>query len=275
MYGHPKHKRDMSGFGPPVIKLTTSPSLSWRNQDSYGVSASGWNPLKGLGVTINDESGTNNRISIFIEPPAPGTGICCMMFCVPFFPFFWPIMCPQLIIRANAHAFIFAQNEAGVIDLLHRQKPFFGSEIRKTYHDCTHFCAVVTKFREAPEEIHDESISQSSFILTYRDGEIRLPTGENFSTTSLGKLNEIADVVNSLIATSMEQRHDLNCNIQPSTNFTGMAVAEGYYMTDRGATDGQEEPIIAVADGLPCIPIESVAVTEEVGEAVLYRPINY
>lgn len=264
----------MSGFGPPVIKLKSSPSLSWRNQDTYGVSVSGWNPLKGLGVTVNDESGTNRTISIFIEPPAPGTGICCMMFCVPFFPFFWPIMCPQLMLRANAHAFIFSQNEAGVIDLLHRQKPFFASEIRKTYQDCTHFCAVVTKFREAPQEIHDESISQSSFILTFREGEIRLPTGENFSETSLIKLNEITDAVNSLIASSMEQRLDLNCNIQPSTNFNGMIVAEGYYLTDLAESGCVEGPVVAVAADISIIPVGSIAVTEEVREAVLYRSMN-
>lgn len=264
----------MSGFGPPVINLSTSPSLSWRNQDKYGVSVSGWNPLKGLAVTMNDESSTNRKISIFIEPPAPGTGICCMMFCVPFFPFFWPIMCPQLIIRANAHAYIFAQNEAGVIDLLHRQKPFFGSEIRKSYLDCTHFCAIVTQFREAPQEIHDESISQSFFILTFRDGEIRLPTGENFSMTSLGKLNEITDVVNSLISNSMEQRQDLNLNIQPSTNFTGMPVAEGYYVTDLGLPGCDEGPLIATAEIPSSMSSTSVVVCEQVGEAVLYRSMN-
>ena len=248
MYGHPKHNRDMSGFGPPVIKLVSTPSLAWRNQDSSGVSTSGWNPLKGLVVTMKDETIANNTVSIMIEPPSPGKGICCMMFCVPFFPFFWPLMCPQLVLRANAHAYIFSMNEAGKIDLLHRMKPFFGSEIRKMYSDCTHFCAVVIQFRDSPQEIHDESISQSYFILTYDGGEIKLPTGENFSITSLVKLNEIADVVNALILTSLEQRVDLNIDVQPALNVLGMSVATGYYVTDTAEQEQRNGTAIAIAE---------------------------
>jgi hypothetical protein len=113
-------------------------------------------------------------------------------------------------------------------------------------------------------------MSQSCFILTFREGEIRLPTGENFSATSVIKLNEIADLVNGLIATSMEQRQDLNCNIQPSTNFNGMiAVAEVYYLTDLVVNGGVEGPLTAVADEPPSIPSESVVITEEVGRVVL------
>ena len=232
MYGHPKHAKDMSGFGPPVIKLSSRASLSWRDQDSNGVCGSGWNPMKGLVVSLKDETAVGLGVSIIIEPPAPGTGICCMMFCVPFFPFFWPLMCPQLVLRANAHAFVFQCNESGTIDLLHRRKPFFGAEIRKIYGDCTHFGAVVLRYRDAPVEIHDESISQSYFILTYEGGEIKLPTGENFSAASLEKLNEITDVVNSFISSSLEQRLDLNGNLQPSLNVIGMPVTAGYYVSD-------------------------------------------
>jgi predicted nucleic acid-binding Zn ribbon protein len=141
------------------------------------------------------------------------------------------------------------------------------------YTDCTHFCAVVIKFRDAPAEIHDESISQSYFILTYDGGEIRLPTGENFSSTSLLKLNEIADAVNCLIATSLEERQDLNINLQPALHVAGMTVASGYYVTDLGEHDQVQEartvseaiPLILTADGISC---------EEVGEAVPYHTIN-
>ena len=248
MYGHPKHAKDMSGFGPPIIKLAKTASLSWRNQDSNGVCGSGWNPLKGLVVSMKDETAANLGVSIIIEPPAPGGGICCMMFCVPFFPFFWPLMCPQLVLRANAHAFIFQRNESGTIELLHRRKPFFGAEIRKTYLDCTHFGAVVLRYRDAPLEIHDESISQSYFILTFEGGEIKLPTGENFSAASLEKLTEITDVVNSFISTSLEHRQDLNGNLQPTIHVVGMPITAGYYVTNLGESGQQSATLAEVAN---------------------------
>jgi hypothetical protein len=77
------------------------------------------------------------------------------------------LQCPQLVMRANAHAYIFSHNSNGTVDLLHRRKPFFGSEIRKVYNDCTHFRPHIVQFRDAPSTIHDESISQSYFILTF------------------------------------------------------------------------------------------------------------
>ena len=268
MYGHPKHNRDMSGFEPPVIKLMKSGSLSWRNQDSSGVCGSGWNPFKGLVVSMIDDTATTNSVSLFIEPPAPGTGICCMMFCVPFFPFFWPLMCPQLVLRANAHAYLFTKNENGIIDLLHRRKPFFGVEIRKTYSDVTHFCATVTRYRDAPTDIHDESISQSYFLLTYEGGEIKLPTGENFSSLSLQKLTEITDVVNSLISTSLEGRQDLNGNLQPTLHVVGMPITAGYYVSTVDERDMHNSAFADVADSVIAASADDIVLDEGIGRAV-------
>jgi hypothetical protein len=88
-------------------------------------------------------------------------------------------------------------------------------------------------------------------------------------------LNETADVAHSLTATSTEQRQDLYCNIQPSTNFNGkIAVAEGYYVSDHEVTGGVEESLTAVADEPTSIHFESVAITEDVGEALLHRSIS-
>jgi hypothetical protein len=81
-----------SGFEPPKIKLVGDARLAWKDQDVSGVFFSGWRPLKGLTFALKDEAKTNQSVMIAIEPPAPGAGICCMMFCVPFFPFFWPLM---------------------------------------------------------------------------------------------------------------------------------------------------------------------------------------
>jgi hypothetical protein len=259
----------MSGFDPPVITLSANPCLSWRTEDSKGVGASGWNPLKGLVVSVNDESVTNHKVSIIIEPPAPGRGTCCMMFCVPFFPILWPIMCPTLVTRANAHSYSFEQSASGTIDLLHRRKPFFGSEIRNTYNDCTNFRAVVERFQQVPREVHYDSISRSYFILTCKDGEIKLPTGENFWGSSLLKLNEIADVVNNLIASSMERRLDLNRNLRPRTNVKGIPSAVGYYVN----VIGPEDVSPATVADLQTTHVEASAViTEEASEASFDRP---
>jgi hypothetical protein len=54
-------------------------------------------------------------------------------------------------------------------------------------------------------------------------------------------------------------------------NFNGMiAVAEGYYVTDHEVTGGAEETLTTVAHASISILFESVAITEEVGEALLY-----
>jgi hypothetical protein len=53
-----------------------------------------------------------------------------------------------------------------------------------------------------------------------------------------------------------------------------IAVAEGYYVTEHEVNAGVEGPLSAVADETTSIPFESVAITGEVGEAVLYRSMN-
>lgn len=61
-------------------------------------------------------------------------------------------------------------------------------------------------------------------------GEIKLPTGENFSHLSLVKLTEITDAVNALINFSLEGRLDLNNDVQPEHHTVDMPIAAGYYV---------------------------------------------
>lgn len=69
------------------------------------------------------------------------------------------------------------------------------------------------------------------FPYEFEGGEIKLPTGENFSQLSFVKLTEITDAVNDLITSSLESRHDLNSNVQPEHHtMDNMPVAAGYYV---------------------------------------------
>lgn len=86
-----------------------------------------------------------------------------------------------------------------------------------------------------------------------------MPTGENFWGSSILKLNEIADVVNSLIASSMEQRLDLNHNLRPRSNVKGIPSAVGYYVN----VIGPEDVTPATVADLQATHLEASAVITE------------
>ena len=81
--------------------------LRWGDTDVSGVSASGWNPFKGANVCFMDESATKEKISLIIEPPAPGTTLTvASIFCIPY----WPIICQAISAKSEAHGYFFEKN---------------------------------------------------------------------------------------------------------------------------------------------------------------------
>jgi hypothetical protein len=198
------------------LAVKENPRLNWDMNRSRGVTRSGWNPLVGLRVSIIDESLSEDKVSVFIEPAAPGTGKLCFMTFTPMI-ILLPIILPILVSKSTAKAYIFSKNIAtGKIDLLYRVKPFRGEEIRVAFEDVTNFGI---KFQK------DEAFADqftSCFILTFKDGQVRIPNGECFVLSHMKELNEILEAVNCLIERSLESRQDLNSAIYPLLS-TGLA----------------------------------------------------
>jgi hypothetical protein len=121
------------------LAVKDNPRLNWDMNRSCGVTRSGWNPLVGLRVSIFDESLSKDKVSIFIEPAAPGTGKLCFMTFTPMIVLL-PILLPILVSKSTAKAYIFSKNvDTGKIDLLYRVKPFRDEKIRVVFEDVTNF----------------------------------------------------------------------------------------------------------------------------------------
>lgn len=89
-----------------VITSATT-HLRWGENDDMGVTSSGWNPFNDVNVCYTDQSATEAKISIIIEPPAPGTALSiAAVLCVPY----WPLLCEAVSYRAEAHGYFFSKN---------------------------------------------------------------------------------------------------------------------------------------------------------------------
>lgn len=191
------------------LTVKSKPRLNWDVSCNYGVSGSGWNPFAGLRVSVIDESLSKDEIAIYVEPPAPGASMFCFLTITPMIVLL-PVMYPIAVSNSSAAAYVFSLNVAtGKIDLFNRIKPFRGEEIRTVYEDVTYF-GVKFKRDESFENLYT-----SSFVLTFKDGEIRIPNGESFALSHHLELEAILNAVNGLIARSLERRDDLNCSIYP------------------------------------------------------------
>lgn len=191
------------------LTVRSSPRLNWDVSCNKGVSSSGWNPFAGLRVSVIDESLSKDEVAIYVEPPAPGASMFCFLTITPMIVLL-PVMYPIAVSNSSATAYVFSLNVAtGKIDLFNRIKPFRGEEIRTVYEDVTYF-GVKFKRDESFENLYT-----SSFVLTFKDGEIRIPNGECFALSHHLELEAILNAVNGLIARSLERREDLNCSIYP------------------------------------------------------------
>jgi hypothetical protein len=166
--------------------------LTWNENNKHGIFRSGWNPFSGLNITFKEEIQTHAKVTVIIEPPAPGplvTGImamtCSCIFMVP------------IVRSAEAYGFYFVRNEqSGRIDMTFRLKPFYGSEDLFVNKGCTHLEVAVEKLTSA-EGIACEAIV---FVLSSSVGESNLPTGISAKNKeAFKKLTEIANIVNDLI----------------------------------------------------------------------------
>lgn len=90
------------------ITSSGEPLLRWGNLDIHGVTSSGWNPLRGANVCFKDETETKDKITLIIEPPAPGAGYSlAAVLCVPY----WPIIYHEVASRSEAHGYFFEKNK--------------------------------------------------------------------------------------------------------------------------------------------------------------------
>lgn len=191
------------------LTISAGPRLNWDIGRNRGVIGSGWNPFLRLRCSLIDESLSKDRVSIYIEPSAPGTSMFCFMIFTPMIVML-PVLYPIAATHAQARGYFFSKNPAtGKIDLFHRIKPFRGEEIRVTYEDVTYFGIKFTR------DISFENLYTSSFILTFKDGQIFIPNGECFVLSHHVELDFIIAAVNTLISRSMENRIDLNSVILP------------------------------------------------------------
>lgn len=198
------------------ITITSSPRYNWDVARNRGVTRSGWNPFVGLRVSLVDESLSKDRVSIYIEPAAPGTSMFCFMTFTPML-ILSPVLCPIAVANSQASGYFFHKNVVtGKIDLFHRVKPFRGEEIRSVFEDVTYFGIKFIRDQAF------ENLYTSSFVLTFKDGQIRIPNGECFVLSHHVELDSLMDAVNALIARSLESREDLNSVIYPMLS-TGRA----------------------------------------------------
>ena len=228
----------MSAWLQSKITIKSGPRYRWDHNRNRSVLRSGWNPFAGLRVSLIDESLSKERVSIYIEPMAPGTSMLFFMFFTPMLVML-PVLGPLAISNAQARGYFFFKNEVtGKIDLFHRIKPFYGEEIRNTYEDVTYFGIKFTR------DISFENLYTSSFVLTFKDGQIKIPNGECFVLSHHVELDFLMDAVNGLIARSMESRDDLNSIVFPMLS-TGRAdehaaipFAASCMVERRGLPDG-------------------------------------
>lgn len=89
------------------VVASAHPLLRWGWNDDQGVTSSGWNPLSGPNVCYCDTAATDGKISIIIEPPAPGPGLTvAAVLCLPY----WPLISQVISARAEAHGYFFYKN---------------------------------------------------------------------------------------------------------------------------------------------------------------------
>jgi hypothetical protein len=173
----------------------------------YAHIRSGWNPFLGLRVSLKDECLSAEKVSIIIEPGAPGSSMCCFMACTPMI-ILLPMLYPIAVANSQARGYFFYKNSStGRIDLLYRLKPFMGREIRTEYEDVTYFGVIFSR-----DEAY-ENLYTSSFVVTFKNGQIRIPNGECFVLSHNNELDCLMEAVNTLIVRSLEGRHDLNTDV--------------------------------------------------------------
>ena len=91
-----------------MITSCAEPHLRWGDRDIHGVTSSGWNPFRGANVCFKDETSTKDKITLIIEPPAPGAGLSvAALLCVPY----WPIICHAIACKSEAHGYFFEKNK--------------------------------------------------------------------------------------------------------------------------------------------------------------------
>jgi hypothetical protein len=65
---------------PLLMKLSKktcskTPSLRWGEDETTGISSSGVNPFSRTRISLVDEAQSKNKISLIIEPSAPGSSV--------------------------------------------------------------------------------------------------------------------------------------------------------------------------------------------------------
>lgn len=55
--------------------ISTTPSLRWGKDDTGGITSSGVNPFSSTRISLVDEAQSENKISLIIEPSAPGKSV--------------------------------------------------------------------------------------------------------------------------------------------------------------------------------------------------------
>lgn len=106
------------------LRIAKTPRYNWNIKKS--VFRSGWNPVGGLKVSLNDLTLSDNSVTLIIEPPAPGFF---MFFVMAFTPLLIlsPVLVPIVVRASQARGFFFTLSETNdKVNLMYRIKPFAG-----------------------------------------------------------------------------------------------------------------------------------------------------
>jgi hypothetical protein len=202
-------------------KIKKTPHLQWGKNDTGGILSSGFNtfsPFRKTRVSLTDEAKYERRISLIIEPSCPGKSVLAAYLIVA--PIL-PGLLHTIVQYIFADGYIFEKNtETGNIDMIHRRKPFYGTETTEIFRNCTNL-KLTNKIGKDPIVSSQEELV---LLLTSQYNEQQFPIGI-FSDSSFGAGLPIAiEAINTFIETVGRNRtsgchhsatvHNLFCTIQ-------------------------------------------------------------
>jgi hypothetical protein len=177
----------------------SKPYLNWDKSNRNGILRSGWNPLRGINICFNDESQTNNRMSIIIELNAPmyHTGLSKMH------PTHVPFVTKEFNHKIVAFGYFFEQDRnSKEINLILRIKPFYEKEYIILYRDCNYFGICYENIA-----LDSKHIFESKFVISNDWQDKAIKTVINFYHKSFRDFHYVVEAVNDFIQNNKMKEH--------------------------------------------------------------------
>ena len=203
--------------------LDDNPKLNWDGNLQTGIieSTPKWSRCLGDDrVSLVDQIVGNGRIALLLEPGMPREKVessSSSSFLRALLPSHAHKEIADPLMKAYGYFFTRGCNSTGeTINLLLRTKPLEGKEQPIMFHDITYFGL---KFQQLSSRDGYPPKYSCHFIATFEHGQVRLPTGIEFQLCDYKRLDYILTRINSLIASSLIKRSDLNSKVYPFLPF--------------------------------------------------------